>query len=78
MSTTESRKVSVLGGGAWGTALALHCARKGHDVLVWAREKSIVDAINIEHENSVFCKVRSSSYLCSYCHRNVDALDSLM
>jgi glycerol-3-phosphate dehydrogenase len=60
MSTTQIRKVSVLGGGAWGTALALHCARKGHDVLVWAREKSIVDAINIEHENSVFCKVRIS------------------
>lgn len=50
-------RVAVLGGGAWGTALALHCARKGHDVLVWAREQEVVDGINIHHENVVFFKV---------------------
>lgn len=50
-------RVAVLGGGAWGTALALHCARKGHDVLVWAREQEVVDSINMHHENVVFFKV---------------------
>mmetsp|Transcript_3707 Transcript_3707/g.7585 ORF Transcript_3707/g.7585 Transcript_3707/m.7585 type:complete len:347 (-) Transcript_3707:437-1477(-) len=49
-------RIAVLGGGAWGTALALHCARKGHDVLVWAREQEVVDGINIHHENVVFFK----------------------
>ena len=30
-------KVAVIGGGAWGTALALHAARAGHQVTLWAR-----------------------------------------
>jgi len=57
--STEKTRVSVLGGGAWGAALALHCARKGHDVLVWAREIEVVDGINKQHENTPFFKVNS-------------------
>ena len=30
-------RIAVLGAGAWGTALALHAARQGHDVALWAR-----------------------------------------
>ena len=30
-------KLTVLGAGAWGTALA-HCAAARHDVLLWARD----------------------------------------
>lgn len=56
--SNEVTKISVLGGGAWGTALALHCGRKGHDVLVWAREEDVVKGINEEHENTTFFKVR--------------------
>lgn len=52
--TPTGAKVSVLGGGAFGTALALHCGRKGHDVLIWALEKDVVDAINNEHENTTY------------------------
>jgi glycerol-3-phosphate dehydrogenase (NAD(P)+) len=29
------QRISVLGGGAWGTALALTCARAGRDVTLW-------------------------------------------
>lgn len=54
MASNLSRRVTVLGGGAWGTALALHCARKGHEVQLWAREKEVVEGINGEHENVVF------------------------
>ena len=46
----------MLGGGAWGTALALHAARKGHDTLIWALEKEVAEAINTQHENTVFLK----------------------
>ena len=53
----EKARITVLGGGAWGSALALHCGRKGHDVLVWAREEEVVAAINNEHENTTFFKV---------------------
>lgn len=31
-------RVAVLGAGAWGTALAIHLARVGHDVVLWDRD----------------------------------------
>ena len=46
--------VGVIGGGAWGTALAQVCARAGREVTLWAREPEVVEAINTRHENSVF------------------------
>jgi len=47
-------KVGVIGGGAWGTALAQVCARAGRQVTLWAREPEVVEAVNARHENSVF------------------------
>ena len=44
-------KVAVIGAGAWGTALAAHAARVGHDVRLWAREPEVVAEINERHEN---------------------------
>jgi glycerol-3-phosphate dehydrogenase (NAD(P)+) len=46
--------VGVIGGGAWGTALAqaLRCA--GRDVLLWAREPEVIAEINSRHANSLF------------------------
>ena len=46
--------VGIIGGGAWGTALAQVCARAGREVTLWAREPEVVEAINTRHENSVF------------------------
>ncbi|MBS0504734.1 MAG: NAD(P)-dependent glycerol-3-phosphate dehydrogenase [Proteobacteria bacterium] len=45
--------IGVIGGGAWGTALAQVAAGSG-DVLLWAREAEAVAAINEAHENSLF------------------------
>lgn len=45
--------IGVVGGGAWGTALATVAARAGRDVLVWARDEATVDSINTHHENRV-------------------------
>ena len=39
-------RVAVLGGGAWGTALAMQMRRAGHDVGLWARDTETVAAIN--------------------------------
>lgn len=47
-------KIAVLGGGAWGTALATVAARTGAAVAIWAREESVVAAINGDHENKDF------------------------
>lgn len=46
-----SAKVGVLGGGAWGTALAVCAARAGSDTLLWARDGAVVDSINDTHVN---------------------------
>jgi len=48
--------VGVIGGGAWGTALAQVCARAGRDVILWAREPEVVASINATHENATFLK----------------------
>ena len=47
-------KIGVIGGGAWGTALAQVAAHDGRDVVLWARETAVVDAINAVHENTLF------------------------
>ena len=37
--------IAVIGGGSWGTALAIHVARAGSPVHLWAREREVVDGI---------------------------------
>lgn len=44
----------MLGGGAWGTALAQIVARDPQPVLLWAREAEVVASINTHRENRLF------------------------
>jgi len=46
--------IAVLGGGAWGTALAQVIASGDRAVTLWAREAEVVEAINGAHENPLF------------------------
>jgi glycerol-3-phosphate dehydrogenase (NAD(P)+) len=46
--------VGIIGGGAWGTALAAVMAQIHDDVLLWAREADVVAGINQSRENAVF------------------------
>jgi glycerol-3-phosphate dehydrogenase (NAD(P)+) len=46
--------VGIIGGGAWGTALAAVMAQIHDDVLIWAREDDVVSGINLARENAVF------------------------
>ena len=48
------KKVTVLGAGSWGTALARLLAKNGHDVYVWSIKKEEVDSIQLKHENAEF------------------------
>ena len=49
-------KLAVVGGGAWGTALAQVAAQRGHDTLIWAIEEDVVAAVNRIHENPVYLR----------------------
>lgn len=54
MTLHKNLRVSVLGAGSWGTALAQHMAAQGHDVSLWAFEEEVVHGINSEHQNPLF------------------------
>jgi glycerol-3-phosphate dehydrogenase (NAD(P)+) len=48
------QRFGVIGGGAWGTALAQVLRRAGRDVVLWALEPEVVAAINQDHANPLF------------------------
>ena len=48
------KQLAVIGAGSWGTALSIVAARAGHDVRIWARSRTIVEAINRDHLNCVY------------------------
>jgi glycerol-3-phosphate dehydrogenase (NAD(P)+) len=47
-------RIGVIGGGAWGTALAQVASAGGRETLLWALEDDVVKAINGRHENSTY------------------------
>ena len=48
------KRAGVIGGGAWGTALAQVCARAGLEVTLWAREAEVVAAMRESGDNPLF------------------------
>ena len=44
-------RVTVLGGGSFGTAMANTAARNGCDTMIWIRNPDVADAINQTHLN---------------------------
>ena len=49
-----TQRVAVLGAGSWGTALAVHLARVGHEVTLWARDAALVDDMALRQANAVY------------------------
>src|SRR3954447_14342110 len=48
------RRIAVVGGGAWGTALAHTLARAGRAITLWVREEEVRRAIVETRENRLF------------------------
>ena len=44
-------KVSVVGSGAWGTALAIRLHKNGHDVTMWTFEKDLIEEMETTRRN---------------------------
>lgn len=47
-------KISVIGGGAFGTSLAIHCSKQGHKVSIWIFEKELVEKLNKTRFNELY------------------------
>jgi len=47
-------RIAVIGAGSWGTALAIHFARAGCGVTLWAREAEIVEGARTRRRNPLF------------------------
>ena len=52
--TTHFHRIGVIGGGAWGTAIAQMLCREGQEGILWCLEAEVAEAINTGHENTVF------------------------
>ena len=51
---TTSAKITVLGAGSYGTALAICLARNGHETLLWGRDANQVDGMVSSRENAKY------------------------
>ena len=52
------QRIAVLGGGAWGTALALTCARAGRQVMLWEHEPDNAASLEQKRESRFLPGVR--------------------
>ncbi|HET7382730.1 MAG TPA: NAD(P)H-dependent glycerol-3-phosphate dehydrogenase [Pseudolabrys sp.] len=52
------QRIAVLGGGAWGTALALTCARAGRQVMLWEYEPDNATSLEQKRESRFLPGVR--------------------
>jgi glycerol-3-phosphate dehydrogenase (NAD(P)+) len=68
------RTVTVLGAGSWGSALAVHLGRVGHDVRLWARDAALVDDMASRRANSVYLPDVAFPDSVTVTHRLADAL----
>lgn len=51
---TAIQTVAVIGSGSWGTALAVHLGRQGHDVRLWGRDRALVADMQTRRANAVY------------------------
>lgn len=46
--------IGVIGGGSFGTAMALHLARKDYPVTIWAHDKTVAETMQTARENKTY------------------------
>lgn len=47
-------RMVVLGAGSFGTALAIHLARRGHSILLWGRDRGRMEGMQAARENAIY------------------------
>ena len=68
-------KVSIIGGGSWGSAFALHLGRKNIPVKLWIKEKNVYDKTRRYKENRTFLAGSIFPSSVSFFHDLEEALD---
>lgn len=48
---SEPVTITIIGAGAWGTALACVCARNGHVTRLWGRDSAVIEAVSERRGN---------------------------
>lgn len=51
-TTTLPRTVALLGHGSWGSAIAIHLAKNGHDVVLWGKDAQQTAALEAHRMNN--------------------------
>ena len=46
--------IAVLGAGGWGTALAVHLVRTGHEAWLWGRDAALIRELRARRANAVY------------------------
>jgi glycerol-3-phosphate dehydrogenase (NAD(P)+) len=67
--------IAVLGSGSWGTALAIHLARAGHDVRLWARDPALATEMRASRSNAAYLPDVVFPSTVSPTHDVADAVD---
>src|ERR1051325_1094611 len=68
------RSVTGVGAGSWGTALAVHLCRPGHDVRLWGRDAVLVDELTSRRANPTYLPDVPFPATLSVTHSLADAL----
>lgn len=56
MSSSNVKKITIIGAGSFGTALSVVLARAGNKVQLWARESEVAYGINKHHRNPAYIR----------------------
>jgi glycerol-3-phosphate dehydrogenase (NAD(P)+) len=48
------KTIAVMGAGSWGTALAVHLGRTGHEVRLWGRDRALISDMCARRANAVY------------------------
>jgi glycerol-3-phosphate dehydrogenase (NAD(P)+) len=55
-SNASQQRIAVLGAGAWGSALAIHLAKNGHDIQLWEHDPKRAGLLQKHRENERYLK----------------------
>ena len=53
-AVNHTQPITVLGAGSWGTALAVHLASSGHEVILWGNEPDHIQQLSEQRSNQQF------------------------